>query len=255
MRNLKELTLSLTVLGLLPTLATAIPITGNLAIGGSATVTAVSLDFICALGGCPGTAGDFTVGAPATVTGDFAALGNTRGFIKDISETGGQPLNTNFSLAQWISFVANPNLFLDLNFIPLGQATASTTCVGVTFCTPIIGALVGTPNNATGLSAFNLGPGSASFEVRGIGYNTSSATGSTPYIGRFSADFPGLSAADIVTLFQNPGITNKAYSAAFTLAAVPEPGSGMLMLAGALLVASGSIRRRLRSRGTSTKIG
>src|SRR5258706_5692382 len=48
-------------LGFLPGLARATPISGDFSMGGSATVTAVSLDFFCGLGVCPGTAGDFTV--------------------------------------------------------------------------------------------------------------------------------------------------------------------------------------------------
>jgi hypothetical protein len=246
MKNLAALLLGgLTALGFLPTFATATPISGEFGMGGSATVTAVSLDFFCALGGCPGTSGDFTVSA-ITTTGAFSGLGGTTGFIQDISETGGQPLNTSFSLPAWIIFAAAPGLFLDLQFIPLGQGVASADCVGVIFCTPIIGALIGTPNNPAGLAAFNLSPGSASFEVRGIGYSGSSATGSTPFVGRFSADFPGLSAADIVALFSNPGITNKAYSAAFVVnaepIAVPEPTT--ISLIGFGLLGFGIMSRR-----------
>jgi len=223
MKNLAALLLGgLTALGFLPTFATATPISGEFGMGGSATVTSVSIDFFCALGSCPGTSGDFTV-SPISATGSFAGLGGTTGFIQDISEVGGQPLNTPFLLGAWIRFAAAPTLLMDLQFIPLGAATPSTDCVGVIFCTPIIGALIGTPNNPAGLAAFNLSPGSASFEVRGIGYTGSSATGSTPFVGRFSADFPGLSAADIVALFSNPGVTNKAYSAAFVVNAGPEP--------------------------------
>jgi hypothetical protein len=232
-----------------PVLATATPITGEFGMGGSATVTAISLDFFCALGGCPGTSGDFTVSA-ITTTGDFVPVGGTRGFIKDISQGGGQPLNTLFSLAQWISFVASPTMFLDLQFIPLGQGTPSADCVGVTFCTPIIGPLVGSPNNPAGLSAFNLSPGSASFEVRGIGYKDSAGTGATPFVGRFSADFAGLTAADIVALFNDPGITNKAYSANFVVTFVPEPSTATMMIVGGLLASIGVLGRRFRRKDT-----
>ena len=183
--------------------------------GGSASVTEVSIDFFCLLV-CPGTSGDIVI-SPITTTGAFSGLGGTTGFIRDIS---GQPVNTPFSLSEWIAFAAAPGLFLDLQFIPLGQGTPSTDCVGVIFCTPIIASLV-TPNNPAGLSAFNLSPGSASFEVRGIGYSGSSGTGSTPFIGRFSADFPGLTAADIAALLNGAGIANKAYSAAFVVSVIP----------------------------------
>ena len=223
----------------LPTVASATPVTGDLGITGSATLTAVSFDFFCSLGGCPGTAGDFVV-SPIVATGDFSGLGNTRGFIQDISELGGQPLNTNFSLPNWISFLAAPNLHLDLQFISLGQGAPSTTCVGLAFCTPIIPPLI-SANNPLGLSAFNLTPGSLSVEFRGIAYTGSSATGSTPFIGRFSADFPGMSPADIVALFQNPGITNRAYSGGFTLttpSATPEPTTMLLLGTGLVGIAA-----------------
>ncbi len=231
-------------LGLLPVVARAAPVSGDFGMTGSATVTAASLDFFCSLGGCPGTAGDFIV-SPIAANGAFSGLGNTRGFVQDISEAGGQPLNTAFSLPNWISFLAAPDLHLDLQFIPLGVGTPSATCAGISFCTPVVPPLI-TGNNPSGLSAFNLTPGSASFEVRGIAYTGSTATGSTPFIGRFSADFPGLSPADIVALFQSPGIANKAYSAAFTMTAIPEPASRALVLAAILAMASLSIRRYRR---------
>jgi hypothetical protein len=241
--------LPLVVLGFSTTFATATEITGDFGMGGSATVSAVSLDFFCSLGGCPGTSGDFIV-SPIAATGSFAGLGNSRGFVQDISQTGGQPLNTPFSLAQWISFLAAPSLFLDLQFIPLGQGTPSATCAGINFCTPIVGAPLISGTNPLGLSAFNLTPGSASFEVRGIGYTGSSATGYSTFVGRFSADFPNLSTAQIVTLFNDPGIVNKAYSAAFVLSVVPEPSNRMLMLGAVLAMVSVSLRRYLRRRGT-----
>jgi hypothetical protein len=207
-----------------PAFASATPIAGEFGMGGSASITAAFVDYVCDLGGCPVNTGDFKV-SPITTTGTFAALGNTKGFIKDISMLGGQPLNTSFNLAPWISFVAAPTLFLDLQFIPVGQGTPSADCVGVTFCTPTMAALV-SPNNPLGLSPYNLGPGSASLEVRGIGYTGSSATGSTPFISRVSADFAGLSAANILALFTSSGTINKAYSANFVVSLIPGDFDG-----------------------------
>src|SRR5438552_14071408 len=86
----------LAALLIMPSSALASPISGQFGIGGSATVTAVSLNFFC-LVVCPAGSGDFTV-SPITTTGSFAGLGATTGVIKNISETGGQPLNTTFSL-------------------------------------------------------------------------------------------------------------------------------------------------------------
>lgn len=236
-----------------PVFATATPISGDFGMGGSVTVTAVDLNFFCTFV-CPGTSGDPVISG-ITTTGDFTGLGGTTAFVQDISHTGGQPLNVPISLPAWITFASAPSLFLDLQFIPLGVGIASPDCVGVPFCTPIIGGPLITPANPSGLSAFNLSPGSASLEVQGIGYSGSSATGSTPFIGRFSMDFPGLSAEDILALFNTPpGIVNKAYSAAFVVRSVPgtnvpEPSTGLLMLGGVFLMASRSLRRYLRRRG------
>ena len=83
---------------LVPAFANATPVVGEFGMGGSASITAASVDYFCALGGCPATNGDFTV-SPITTAGTFAALGNTKGFVKDISMLGGQPLNTSFNLA------------------------------------------------------------------------------------------------------------------------------------------------------------
>jgi hypothetical protein len=235
---------------LVPASANATPIAGEFGMGGSASITATSVDYFCALGGCPVTNGDFTV-SPITTTGSFAALGNTRGFIKDINMLGGQPLNTSFSLPTWISFVAAPTLFLDLQFIPVGQGTPSADCVGVTFCTPTMAALV-SPNNPLGLSPYNLGPGSASLEMQGIGYTGSSVTGSTPFIGRISADFAGLSAANILALLTSSGAANKAYSANFVVSLIPEPATGLLMFGGVVLGLARSRRRSARRTHIST---
>ena len=46
------------------------------------------------------------------------------------------PLNAAFSLPNWITFNLNNQIGLELTFLALGTDTVSTTCAGLTLCTP-----------------------------------------------------------------------------------------------------------------------
>lgn len=244
--------------------ASAVPITGQLAISGTATVEALVLNFLCsgfASGGtCPAGSGDFSVGTGAATTGSFEPYEGRAGFILGINNLA-QPLNTPFNLANWITFESDggftSDIALDLQFIPLGvsgQGQCAAPEAAGQICTPVIPALVG-PNNPLGLSAFNLqntGNGSsASFGVSGIATRLSTGEQSQ-FNGIFVAQFsntPGqfdASYQDVLAELSTGGSVTNTFAASFnsTFTPIPEPGTMTLMGLGGLLVAAGSVYRR-----------
>jgi hypothetical protein len=72
------------------------------------------------------------------------------------------------------------------------------------------------------------------------------AGGTTNWVGRFSANFPGLSPLQLQQQFQSSGqLSATTYSGSIVLTAVPEPGSWVSLLSGLILIGTAlQIRRR-----------
>ncbi|MGA3187617.1 MAG: PEP-CTERM sorting domain-containing protein [Bryobacteraceae bacterium] len=214
----------------------------QLNISGDATVGAAFLNWSCDQPGdtaCPATGkGDFAVGAS---TGTFAQYNSTFGLETDINDAT-QPLNTPLALMDFITFDLNNNETIELTFIPLGTDTASTTCAGLTHCTPENAALV-TAANPLGLSAFNLdqnGSGtSASFGIDGTLFDIGGGTASIS--GIYTAQFAGLDPQQVLALLGPSGVES-TYSANLVLTVTPEPAT--IALLGAGLAALGLFRWR-----------
>ncbi len=233
---------------------------GSFDVGGSsATIGQTFLNFDCVPGilnapqPCPAGTGNFNVTVP--VSGDFATYLGEGGYVKNLSEAT-TPLNTSFLLSNWLTFftgpVATPDLALDLRFIDLGidpHASCLTAPAPGQLCTPIVPALVGSPNDPLGLSSFNLqnlngGGSSASFTVSGTVRRIS--TGETsPFNGTFTAslDVPYQTALKQILAGQP---FSHAYSATFKLQTVPEPKPTLAVMFGCLLVLSAARYRRKR---------
>ena len=224
----------------------------QLHIAGDAQVGATALNWHCNLPGDTGCAtaaanqGDLSVTGS---TGSFAQYNGTFGLITDINNAA-QPLNTPFSLPNFITFQLNNDITIELTFIPLGTNTASTTCAGLTHCTPQNGLLV-TPTNPAGLSAFNLDQNangtSATFGVRGVVHSSDGSTADLN--GIFSAEFAGLDPEQ--TLAAAVGGSNSTYSSNMNLIlnVIPTPEPATSLITGIGLVSLALLGKRIgRSR-------
>lgn len=225
-------------------------VTGStLNIGGNFNVGATFLNWNCNQPGDPVCAsppaghGDFSV---LSSTGTFAQYNGTFGLIADINDAA-QPLNTPISLPNFITFDLNSNETVELTFIPLGTNTQSSTCTGLTNCTPAgIPGLI-TPANPTGASAFNLDENAtgtaAAFSIMGtITDNTTHQTGTVS--GIFSSELDGVNPAGALAEFAAAGPSGLAldYSGQVVINTVtPEPVT--LALTGAGLLGLGLFRR------------
>jgi hypothetical protein len=224
--------------------ALAIPVTGDLNIGGSsAIVAATSLSFSCNLaltGSCPANSGNFLV--TPIPTGSFVPYNGDTGFLKNLSQAS-QPVGIPFLLSNFLTFnpagtVVPPDIAFDLTFIftgVSGQTACTLPAASGQTCTPIIPGL--------GLSPFNLQNtqtgSTASFSVAGIARRIS--TGETsPFRGVFTAQFNDPYQTYLPTIVAGQSITN-SYSATFR---VPEPSS-VTMLLGGLLLIGGLVHRKL----------
>jgi len=222
----------------------------QLNLSGAGTVGATFLNFQCSYPAnssqclsAPAGYGDFAV---ANSTDSFAQYNGTFGLIHSINNAA-QPLNTPFSLPNFIYFELNNNITLELTFIPLGNDTVSSTCAGLTHCTPQNDLLI-TPNNPGGLSAFNLdynGTGtSASFGILGIAHSSDGTTANLN--GTFTTPFSGLTPEQALAVAFSGN--SQTYSSNIVLtvvnSTVPEPSA--MALAGIGLVCVALIGRRRR---------
>nr|AEQ20615.1 PEP-CTERM motif protein [uncultured bacterium CSLF43] len=230
------------------------PITGTLSITGDATVSATVLTFLCdvmsALG-CPANTGQFQVTGPLAQSGNFVALANTIGDIKNLDQTS-EPINQVFSLPNFMTFLNDPNIAFDLTYISAGTGVDCAVSTSTT-CTPRIPALVSS-SNPLGLSPFNLSNtangSSASFSVSGETRNV--ATGELAvFNGTFSATFtdtPGANNQDVAhvlaELAANGHITSPYDGKFVAVASTPEPATMALFGLGLLFVASAGRKKR-----------
>jgi hypothetical protein len=163
-------------------------------------------------------------------TSTFSPYNNTFGLIKSLNFAA-QPLNTNFSLPNFITFELNNTETIELTFVPLGIGTPSTDCSGLAICTPESGALL-TSNNPGGLSEFNLqasGPDTVmTFQVQGTVHDISGQTGTLS--GTLTAQIARMNPQQAWA--QALAGTNEVFSGQLTVnsvSGVPEPATAGLI--------------------------
>jgi hypothetical protein len=256
--NLSRLSRGITLSCVFATFPLLANISGSFDIGGSsATVGETSITFNCVAGivfapqPCPAGTGNFHV--TNAVGSSFTPYLSEGGYIQGLSEAT-TPLNTPFLLGNWLTFftgpVVVPDIALDLQFNYLGidsQADCLAAPAPGQTCTPIIPALVGSPNDPLGLSSFNLqnlagGGSSASFSVAGMARQISTGQVS-PFIGVFTAALDTPYQTALAQILAGEPFTH-AYDASFQVSMVPEPGFGIPVLFGCLAVLISSYRRR-----------
>lgn len=173
-------------------------------------------------------------------TGTFSGLAGTQGKVKDLEDDFAPP-NTNISVANFLTSLANPGLNFTLTYVPSGTGSlAGCSNTPGSVCTP-----PNSPFTITNLADID-GDGTAdnasvAFVVRGT---VSDGTGSTAFQGRFSTQV-GMSAAEAIAIVTSGGWVQSSHSADFdATAAVPEPGTVSLLAGGALMLLAARFRRR-----------
>ena len=221
---------------------------------GDAVVGATFLNFLCdqtGAGTCSTGYGDFSIGAGSS-TGSFTQYNGTFGQILDLTNTTA-PLNTTVSITDFMFFntagnSTTGNITFTLTLLPLGTDPTSTTCAGLTHCTPTNAALV-TSNNPLGLSAFDLdqtgSSTTAAFEA--LGTVTDTKGDSASFTALFSSTFAGQTPAQVLanSISTNGTTPVESYAESATITVTPEPATTFLIGTG-LLGLGLLTRKRLR---------
>jgi hypothetical protein len=195
--------------------------------GDGVTVTATTIDWLPAGGGT----GCIVTGTPTAInyqsSGGPASLGaGVAGTIKDLPTS---PL-TDFML-----FNGNPDLHFEL--LGLGPGPSRTDCAALL----LFESCAAFPNSPFTLTLS--ADGQTTVSLRAFGIVTDAGAVKSTWNGSFSATFPDMDPAAIQAVITSPGgsITSTD-SGSFTLTAIPEPMS--LVLIGSGLLLAGLTRQR-----------
>jgi len=143
--------------------------------------------------------------------------------------------------------VVVPDAALDLTFIYKGvhgQGTCGAGPLPGQTCTPLYAALQ-TASNLTGISPYNFenlagNTSSLSITVRGNLRRISTGE-TTPFIGILSTSFTSPFQTILADILGKG--SDNSYAATFAASDVPEPGTGILLAAGGLLVLAARVRK------------
>jgi hypothetical protein len=147
-------------------------------------------------------------------SGDFTTLATTTGTIRDLDSTIA-PVNMAFSLSNFITSTARPELEFTLTFLPLGAGTAAgCNNVAGSVCTP-----PGSPFTITNLSNTE---STVSLTMRGT---VSDGSGDPPsfFQAQFSTNLDLTSLEALQQIAAN-GFVQSSHAANWTIIPIPEPG-------------------------------
>jgi hypothetical protein len=242
MNNLRTLTnmkkailtaMAVASLAILPATAQAVPIAGDLNLSGRVTVDATTINWL-ELGGFL-TDNEFLV---LDGTGYFDALDVTPGDALDLDSTL-YPTGTPISLANFLTFDANPGLNFELQLIAQ--------------CDPTACLFPGTPFNAYETTVDGIVRTTVELAMRGEVTDSGNPGESAQWIGTWSNAFIGVTIADLQAAFApgGPGFITAPYAADLTVTTnvteVPEPATLLTFGAGTALMAA---HRRRRAKKT-----
>jgi hypothetical protein len=202
--------------------------------GGDITVTLTTIDFILPVGGGLGC---MVSGAANAITYTSGSVGTgVSGTVNDLGFPPPGSGNTDF-----IQFAGNPTLHFDLTTIGPVPPGTGTSC-SFTFSGPSCVVAAG--------SEFLLTPSgggtTVTLNVSGLAHDLS-ATGST-WLGAFTTQFPGVSAASLQAMILTPGGSiTKSYSFSGLVTPVsstPEPLTMALIGTGLIAFAVFGLRKR-----------
>jgi hypothetical protein len=207
---------ALTLLITIPA-AQATPV-GNLDIancaGGGVRVSPTAIDWLLPVGppnGC------IMTGTTTAVTFSGGTLGPAQtGSILDLTIGGG-------TVPNFITFASAPTLHFDLSSVGPGACPGGT--VLGSFCLSFDGTNTNVSLKASG--------------------SAGDATGTSPWNGSFTTQFPNMTPAQIQAALASQGFVQNTYSAGFAITTVPEPTTLGSMALGLLLIGAGAIRRRI----------
>ena len=240
MRLFKKAFLTLGILALVATTASALPVVGELNITGSVGVSATVIDWLPSGTGV----GTFAVD-PFTQLGDFVPLAGTAGSSRDLTSATdpvgvAYNLGPVFTVPAFLTFAADPTILFHLQYIFPGVYTSAdcfaAPAAGQT-CTPF----VGSPFNLSNTTATS---STATFQVQGV---IQHGADFSDFVGTYSTQFVSLNYQQVLATIFSGGTVNATYSANFIASVVPEPSTIWLMMGS--IGALGLLLRRKRLNG------
>lgn len=183
--------------------------TGILNITGEVQIDATHFEWL-PLGPPPPQVGTGTFIVGSSSTGTFAGLGGSQGVAKDL-DSATQPVGAPFLLEHYLTFVIEPSVYLDLDFIFPGNLNFPGKYIGALTLTDI-------PNFGVSLTW-------------GVQTKVTAYGESACFNGIYSSQVNGTS-SQVLAALNGGGAITTTYSASFSPCPTPLPATAPLLLTG-----------------------